>query len=322
LQNGSVPGNISFTKFDKTNLPVLGLNAPTAHLACGDLNGDGKPDLVASRSGTTANSIFVFGNTGGPGISFATPVELLLDVGHFARQVAINDLNSDGKPEIIVANSFNNVLYIFLNQSAGGTLTINPSPIKITLDTAPNSLALEVQDFDGDQKPDIAFTQNQGPNLYIIKNQSAGTPSFSKPTTITLAGSFNDLNSADFNKDGKLDVVMTSPFTNQVAVLINQSSSSAFSFGAPITLASSNGPYGVDVSDVDGDGFPDIVVGARTVGAIDVFLHNRNAAPGFNKVTVTTTKPNWFVKAGDLDGDAKPDIAFTSFKRRNLQLFS
>ncbi|HKY54071.1 MAG TPA: gliding motility-associated C-terminal domain-containing protein, partial [Anaerolineales bacterium] len=34
---------------------------------------------------------------------------------------------------------------------------------------------------------------------------------------------------------------------------------------------------------------------------------------GFSKVTVTTTKPNWFVKVGDLDGDAKPDIAFTSF---------
>ena len=313
LQNQSVPGNLSFTKLDKTNLPVLGLNAPTGHLSCGDLNGDGKPELVASRSGTTANSIFVFGNTGNPAINFASPVELLLDAGHFARQVSINDLNSDGKPEIIVANSFNNVLYIFLNQSSGGTLSINPSPLKITLDGAPNSLALEVEDFDGDQKPDIAFTQNQGANLYIIKNQSSGTPSFAKPTVITVAGSFNDLNSADFNKDGKLDIVMTSPFSNQVVVLINQSTSTAYSFGAPITLASSNGPYGVDVSDVDGDGFPDIVVGARTVAAIDVFLHNRNASPGFNQVKVNTTKPNWFVKAGDLDGDAKPDIAFTSF---------
>jgi gliding motility-associated-like protein len=190
---------------------------------------------------------------------------------------------------------------------------INPSPLKITLDGAPNSLALEIQDFDGDQKPDIAFTQNQGPNLYISKNQSSGTLSFSKPTSITLAGSFNDLNSADFNKDGKLDIVMTSPFSNQVFVLINQSTSTAYSFGAPITLSSSNGSYGVDVSDIDGDGFSDIIVGARTVAAIDVFLHNRNASTGFNLVKVNTSKPNWFVKAGDLDGDAKPDIAFTSF---------
>ncbi|MBA4056081.1 MAG: hypothetical protein C0490_15305, partial [Marivirga sp.] len=313
LQNQSIPGNLSFTKLDKTNLPVLGINAPTGHVACGDLNGDGKPDLVASRSGTTANSIFVFRNTGTPAIDFATSVELLLDAGHFARQVSINDLNGDGKPEIIVANSFNNVLYIFVNQSANGTLAINPSPLKITLEGAPNSLALEVQDFDGDQKPDIAFTQNQGANLYIMKNQSSGTISFAKPTSIALPGTFNDLNSADFNKDGKLDMVITSPFNNQVAVLINQSTTTTYSFGAPTTLSTSNGPFGVDVSDIDGDGFPDIIAGARTVAAIDVFLHNRNASPGFNKVIVTTSKPNWFVKAGDLDGDAKPDIAFTSF---------
>jgi len=313
LQNQSNPGNLAFTKFDKTNLPVLGLNAPTGHVTCGDLNGDGKPDLVASRSGTTANSIFVLRNTGTPTIDFAASVELLLDAGHFARQVSINDLNGDGKPEIIVANSFNNVFYIFVNQSSGGTLTINPTPLKITLDGAPNSLALEVQDFDGDQKPDIAFTQNQSANLFIMKNQSAGTISFAKPTTIAVAGTFNDLNSADFNKDGKLDLVATSPFNNQVVVLINQSTSAAYSFGTPITLSTSNGPFGVDVSDIDGDGFSDIIVGARTVAAIDVFLHNRNASPGFNKVIVNTSKPNWFVKVGDLDGDAKPDIAFTSF---------
>ena len=313
LQNQSTPGNLAFAKFDKTNLPVLGINAPTGQISCGDLNGDGKPELVASRSGTTANSIFVFANTGSPAINFAAPIELLLDAGHFARQVSINDLNGDGKPEIIVANSFNNVLYIFVNQSSNGTLSINPSPLKITLDGAPNSLALEVQDFDGDQKPDIAFTQNQGANLYIMKNQSSGAISFAKPTTIALSGTFNDLNSADFNKDGKLDMVATSPFNNQVAVLINQSTSTAFSFGSPITLSTSNGPFGLDVSDIDGDGFPDIIVGARTVGAIDVFLHDRNASPGFNKVIVSTSKPNWFVKAGDLDGDAKPDIAFTSF---------
>ena len=313
LQNQSTPGNLSFTKFDKSNLPVLGINAPTGHVACGDLNGDGKPDIVTSRSGTTANSIFILQNTSTAIPDFAAPIELPLDAGHFARQISINDLNSDGKPEIIVANSFNNILYIFVNQSSSGTLSINPSPLKIVLEGAPNSLALEVQDFDGDQKPDIAFTQNQGPYLYIIKNQSSGSISFSKPTSFVLPGSYNDLNSADFNNDGKLDLIITSVFNSQVLVLINQSTSTAYSFGTPITLTTTNGPYGIDVSDIDGDGFPDIIVPNRVVGVIDVFLHNRNASPGFNRVIVNTAKFNWFVKAGDLDGDAKPDIAFTSF---------
>ena len=313
LQNQSTPGNLSFTKLDKANLPILNINAPTGNITCGDLNGDGKPDLVASRSGTTANSIFVLRNTSAGTPNFASPVELFLDAGHFAREVSIQDLNSDGKPEIIVANSFNNILYVFRNESGSGALSINPVPVKITMAGVPNSLALEVQDMNGDAKPDIVLTQNQGPNIYVLKNQSSSTISFAAPTAFTIPGAFNDINSADFNNDGKLDLVLTSVFSAQALVLLNQSTAAAFSFTTNNTLTTGNGPFGVDVSDMNGDGFPDIIVPNRGVGAIDVFIHNKNASPGFSKTTISSAKTNWFTKVGDLDGDAKPDIAFTSF---------
>ncbi|MEJ7646086.1 MAG: FG-GAP-like repeat-containing protein [Chryseolinea sp.] len=314
LHNQSAPGNLAFNAIDKTKLGVLNLKAPTGHITCGDLNGDGRPDLVASRSGTTANSIFILQNISTTTPNFNAPVELLLEAGHFARQVTIHDLNGDGKPEIIVANSFNNVLYVFVNQSTGGALTMSPTPIKIVMAGVPNSLALEVQDMDGDQKPDIVMTQNQGSSIYLLKNLTSGTITFSGPTTVTIPGGFNDMNTADFNKDDKLDLVITSVFTAQVLVLLNQSTTSNFSFSAPIMLASGIGPFGVDVSDIDGNGFSDIIVANRGVAAIDVFLHNKNlAAPGFSRVVVPTNKPNWFVKAGDLDGDGKADLAFSSF---------
>jgi gliding motility-associated-like protein len=313
LQNQSTPGSLSFIKLDKSNLPALNIGAPTGNVTCGDLNGDGKPDLVASRSGATANSIFVLRNTSAGTPNFATPLELFLDVGHFARETSVHDLNGDGKPEIIVANSFNNILYVFQNQSAAGVLSINPNPLKITMSGVPNSLALEVQDLNGDFKPDIVVTQNQGPNIYVLKNQSSSTIAFAAPAAFTIPGAFNDINSADFNSDGKLDFVLTSVFNAQALVVLNQSTPAAFSFAINNTLTTGNGPFGVDVSDINGDGFPDIIVPNRGVGAIDVFLHNKNVSPGFSKTTIATAKTNWYTKVGDLDGDAKPDIAFTSF---------
>ncbi|MGC3945183.1 MAG: FG-GAP-like repeat-containing protein [Chryseolinea sp.] len=314
LQNQSTPGNLAFNTIDKTTLPALNLNAPTGHVVCGDLNGDGKPELVASRSGATANSLYVLENTSSGTVSFATRVELLLDAGHFARQVAIQDLNRDGKPEIIVANSFNSVLYVFVNQSTSGTLSISPTPVKITMSGVPNSLALEVQDMDNDGRADIVLTQNQGSSIYLLKNISTSTVAFSAPTIIPIPGSFNDLSSADFNGDGLLDLVATSVFNAQVLVLLNKSTSSVFTFAPAVTLTTGTGPFGSDVSDLNGDGFPDIVIPNRGVAAIDVFLHNGNlASPGFAKTTISTGKTNWFVRAGDLDGDAKPDIAYTSF---------
>src|SRR5687768_5245951 len=137
LQNNSTPGNLtaaSFQKFDKTNFPVLNLTFGTDNIVCGDLQGDGYPELIVTRAGSTRNSIHIFRNTTvGVALNFAPAVSLLLDDGHFATRLVLRDLNRDGKPEIIVTNSFNDIFYIFLNQSAGGTLSFNATPIKLSI---------------------------------------------------------------------------------------------------------------------------------------------------------------------------------------------
>src|SRR5690349_13612408 len=79
LQNSSTPGAINFSKLDKTTLPVLDLSFPTDNVVCGDLQGDGKPDLVVTRSGSPRNSLVILTNTSGGSISFAAPITLTLD---------------------------------------------------------------------------------------------------------------------------------------------------------------------------------------------------------------------------------------------------
>jgi gliding motility-associated-like protein len=282
------------------------------------LNGDGKPEIVASRGGSTANSIYIFQNTSTTTPNFANAIELFIDIGNLARQISINDLNADGLPEIVVANSANTGnLYIFQNQSSGGTLNINPTPIKVTVSEAPNTLALEVQDFDNDGRPDILASQNQGANLFFLKNSSGASINFASSQTITVAGTINDINSADFNNDGKLDVVVTSVFGGQATVLLNKSSGGTLAFssaGEQIPLATGSGPFGVECADINGDGFPDIIINNRQTNFIPVFLHTGNfGAPAFTSVLITTPlKAGWFSKVADFDGDAKPDIVFTN----------
>jgi gliding motility-associated-like protein len=318
LHNKSNVGSVSYDTYDKTNLPVLNLGQPTQHIACGDLNGDGKPDVIASRGGSTANSIFIFRNTSTATPDFAAALELFMDIGSLAREISINDLNDDGKPEIIVANSASNSnLYIFQNQSSGGTLNINPTPIKVSIAGAPNSLALEIQDFDLDGKPDIVASQNQGPNLFFLKNQSTASISFAAAQTIMAPGTINDVNSADFNNDGKLDIVITSVFGAQAIVLLNKTSGGSIAFSSTaeqIKLTTGTQPFGVECADINGDGFPDIIVNNRQTLAISAFLHTGNfATPAFTTSTISTPlKNSWFSRVADFDGDAKPDIVFTN----------
>ncbi|MEP2671116.1 MAG: FG-GAP-like repeat-containing protein [Cyclobacteriaceae bacterium] len=312
LENTSTPGSLSFT-----NLTPYNVGAPTEKITCGDLNGDGKPELVFSRDGATKNVVFVLPNTSAGAVSFDTPVSLLLDVGTLARFVSIRDLNGDGKPEIIVTNSngaVNNQLYVFQNQSVGGVLNINPTPIKVTVTGASTTYGLDVQDVDNDGKADLIVNQFQTNTIFVLRNQSTSTISFAAPVAVTAPGNLNAITSADVNEDGKLDLIATSTLTNQVLVLLNTSSSGSISFAAPLILNASNGPWGVDVADIDGDQDTDIIVANRNQAEVNVFLNDgNNANVSFTRSDLVSSNATRNVIVGDLDGDAKPDIAYSSF---------
>jgi gliding motility-associated-like protein len=310
MQNESTPGNISFTQSQ------LNVTFRTDHPVCGDLDGDGNADLVISRAGSPRNSIHIFKNAGGATVSFVAPINLFIDVSQLATRLVLQDLNSDGKPEIIVSNSGSTNFYVFTNQSSGGAISFNPTPIKIAVKDAITNYGIQVQDLNGDKLPDVLLTEFQTNNLFILKNQSSSTISFAEAQKIKIDGTFNKLATADFNKDGLLDVAVTSTLSNQPSlVLINTSDATTFSFGAPIILMSESGPWGIDISDIDGDGDPDIFIGNRFLKVLHLFLHNGNFnSVSFTKVDIATNKPVRNVWSGDLDSDGKPDIAITSFE--------
>jgi gliding motility-associated-like protein len=342
LQNQSTPGTMAFSKMDKANLAALNLTFASDNVVCGDLNGDGKADLVVSRGSDPRNSIHIFRNTGpggvGSAISFATQTALFLDVNHAATRIVIRDLNRDGKPDLIVTASTTDFFYVFVNQSSGGTLSFNSTPIKVDLDPAGSALRTyepEVQDFNGDGFPDIIINRFQENNLYIFQNQSAGTISFAAPVVHPTPAErkFNRITSADFNNDGKLDVVLTNSSLlspgQESMIYLNKSTGSAISFETDanaIKLPTEVGAWGVDVADIDGDKDTDIVVVNKDATELNVFTHNGNfSSPAFTKFNITTapvTGPaSWNsrnVKIGDLDGDGKPDIAYTGFNDASL----
>ncbi|MBS1544288.1 MAG: VCBS repeat-containing protein [Bacteroidetes bacterium] len=319
LKNQSTPGALSFTSYDKNNLPALNMSANTFNINCGDLDGDGKPDLVATRAGGTRNVVFVLKNTnsvvGTP--SFGSLQSLFIDVGQSASRVSIRDLNQDGKPELIVSNYFDdlaspdNILYVFVNQSTAGSIVFNSTPLKFTVTGANTSYGLDVQDLDADGKPDIVVNQFAGSDVFILRNTSSGTVSFAASVKISAVGQYINVGTADLNKDGLLDLMLTSN-DNHGDVFINQSTPGNMSFKTPIALATSGSPWGVDASDVDGDGDPDVVIANKSVNTLNVFLSDGAATPSFTRVDVTTTIFLRNVKVTDFDGDAKPDFAFTS----------
>jgi gliding motility-associated-like protein len=324
LRNTStVAANNTTTSFAQTSITLA---FPTFSVSCGDINGDGKPDLVASRGGTsTGNSIFIFQNTSAAAgsITFAAPVQLDITVGAFAKQIGIRDLNRDGRPELIVTNGQSNTIYIFENKLTTNTIVAGEftrvDKVVTGAVSADGTLPLETADLTGDGWPEIIIAPNANASkVFILTNPADGTVAFTTVGSITIGGgqNINDIAIADFNADGSSDFVIAdrSAAGGKAFVFLNrgglifQSVNGVTGFAAPVA-------WGTDVADMNGDGKVDFIISDRKFSApeeINVFISDGAATPNFTKTTITTPKANWFSIAADFDGDSKPDIAATS----------
>lgn len=324
LKNTSTPGNLSFTNNNQSTIASLQLNSATSHISCGDLNGDGKVDLIISKGGTNSpNALFVLRNTTVGGVlSFVRDADINLPASQVPKKIEIKDLDLDGKSDIIISNTFSqsNKIYIYKNASTADAITFNSTAIELSPDGLVNSYGLEAVDLNNDGRPEIIVTPFLDKSIGIFQNNSIpGSISFLPNIKVFTGQTSNieNIQAGDINFDGLIDLVITQTVQNFVSVLINASTESELAFKSPINRSAIVEPAGLDLADLNGDGKLDIIVTNQKENELSAFINtteSSTAVLSFSAKSINKpNNPSWNVLANDFDGDGKPDIAYTSF---------
>ncbi len=268
-------------------------NMPVKSVASGDLNNNGKADLVVL---TSEYIISLLGDNSGTKKIAASAS---------ATKIYLKDLNSDERDDLLVLSS--GKVNIYVNHD--GEFTDSQA-----FNTGINPNNLVAQDFNKDGLIDILVSDANSNTLTLLLNTKNGI--FEK-TTIQTAGKANSVNAFDLNKNGSLDIVLgyTNAAGNNKLGVYKQTATGKFTEG--LTLNLSEKATGISIGDVNKDNKQDVII--STNGQVGVILGKENGLSANIKYYSVAGNPISVILA-NLNNDNYPEIVTLNQDTKNISI--
>lgn len=313
-----------FSADRRDSLPAQGGEA----IKVADLNGDGYPEIVIANSGLTYHvavdkiqQSYIYWNKKG---KFDGAQKSVLPTIN-GRGVAIEDLNADGHPDIVLVSSGNESSESGARIFWGNNGTYDAANSLFL--PGEGSAATTVGDLNGDGQPDLVLVNSvrlkaREAGIYdivdtvqidsfIYWNSERGFSPSNRTGLPTVNGT--DAAIGDLDKDGYPDLVFANIQGNASYVYWN----SAEGFLPRRRLAlPTNSAQAVTIADVNKDGYPEILFANGFLGAnydIQSFIYWGSATgPNANRVQTLPVSGPSAVLVADLTGKKTSDLIFIS----------
>jgi len=183
--------------------------------------------------------------------------------------------------------------------------------------------SLAVADINADSKPDLVLSASSSNKVSVLLDTTSTgstTPAFATPALFTTDLYPAAVAIADFNADGKLDMVTPNACgplmcsTHTISVLTSTTSAGAPSatFAARLDIAINYQPAGVVTADFNGDGKPDLALTDSYNHFVVLLNTTTGATPTFSETDLSGSYYATDIAVADINGDGKSDLLFAS----------
>lgn len=283
-------------------------------IVAGDVNEDGKQDLIVGPIAGLQYDVVLIGNGDGT----FTEKDQIPNSYSFVS-AALTDISGDKHLDLIGGG--NGSLYVHLGDGHGN-FTAKPPMGYPSGDLYPS---IAVGDFNSDKVLDFVALSLRANQLLYFPGNGDGTFRSASITTLPVLGSLNGLVAADFNGDSRLDLLVSS---NDAASLIYGNGDGTFQTGnidfLPLPIVTYvRGTQDIPViaaADMNGDGKVDVVAADSGSHTLNVLLND-----GTGKFSLPFSVPVADgvadLKVADFNGDSVPDIVAINYKTQKISLF-
>ena len=263
-------------------------------IAAGDFDLDTKLDLIVAYEGGTVRT---FRGDGTGAFTSATQ----LTVNGNPTSLVVGDFNGDGRLDFANTDFTNSKIRVFLGDGMGG-FTEGPGSPFSSGGVAP--YALVIGDFNGDGYVDLGSANVVGNDVTIYLGNGLGNFALSSGGGFTNGNTPLALAVADFDGDGKLDLVTANFNGNNVSVLLGGAASTTTILTAPSQIHSTDGlPLSAQVN--GGPGYFDAPTGTVTFESDGTVLGTGTLSSGVATYTASGVPQGTHLLTAVYSGDAR-----------------